>query len=127
MKPYSCRTFQHPCWTLQHFLEHLSNTSQTYPQTYTYFLIYNTRWALPRHMFYIFLYFVVHVTYLRYLFIFFLPWCMLFTDDIVLVNETRAGVNTKLELWRQTLESRGFRLIRAKTEHIECKFSKQKI
>ena len=35
---------------------------------------------------------------------------MLFDDDIVIVDETRAGVNTKLELWRQTLESRGFRL-----------------
>ena len=33
-----------------------------------------------------------------------------FADDIVLVDETRAGVNVKLELWRQTLESRGFRL-----------------
>jgi len=32
-----------------------------------------------------------------------------------------------LELWRQTLESRGFRLSRAKTEYIECKFSKQGI
>jgi len=37
-----------------------------------------------------------------------IPWCMLFADDIVLVDETRAGVNAKLELWRQTLESRGF-------------------
>ena len=40
---------------------------------------------------------------------------MLFADDIVLVDETRAGVNAKLELWRQTLESRGFKLSRAKT------------
>ena len=35
---------------------------------------------------------------------------MLFADDIVLVDETRVKVNAKLELWRQTLESRGFRL-----------------
>jgi len=53
-----------------------------------------------------------------------IPWCMLFADDIVLVDETRAEVNTKLELWRQTLVSRGFRLSRAKTEYMECKFSK---
>ena len=25
-------------------------------------------------------------------------WCMLFVDDIVLVDETKAGVNVKLEL-----------------------------
>jgi len=36
-----------------------------------------------------------------------IPWCILFADDIVLVDETRAGVNAKLESWRQTLESRG--------------------
>ena len=29
-----------------------------------------------------------------------LPWCMLFVNDIVLVDETRAEVNVKLELWR---------------------------
>ena len=56
-----------------------------------------------------------------------IPWCMLFADDIVLVDETRVGVNVKLELWRQTLESRGFRLSRAKTEYMEYKFSKQEI
>jgi len=32
------------------------------------------------------------------------PWCMLFADDIALVDEIRAKVNAKLELWRQTLE-----------------------
>ena len=50
--------------------------------------------------------------------------CMLFADDIVLVDEMRAGINAKLELWRQTLESQGFRLSRDKTEYMECKFSK---
>jgi len=35
---------------------------------------------------------------------------MLFADDIVLVDKTRAGVNAKLDLWRQTLESRGFKI-----------------
>jgi hypothetical protein len=41
-----------------------------------------------------------------------IPWCMLFTYDVVLVDESRAGVNRKLELWRQTLESKGFRVSR---------------
>jgi len=52
--------------------------------------------------------------------------CMLFADDI-LVDETRVGVNAKLELWRQTLESQGFKLSRAKPEYMECKFNKQRI
>jgi len=46
------------------------------------------------------------------------PWCMLFADDIVLVDETKAGVNAKLERWRQTLESRDFNFSRAKTEYM---------
>jgi len=49
---------------------------------------------------------------------------MLFADNIVLVDEMKAGVNAKLELWRQTLDSRGFTLSSAKTEYMECKFSK---
>ncbi|KAL6538155.1 hypothetical protein OROGR_012143 [Orobanche gracilis] len=52
-----------------------------------------------------------------------IPWCMLFADDIVLVDETKEGVETKLELWRRSLESRGFKLSRNKTEYLECKFS----
>ena len=32
-----------------------------------------------------------------------LPWCMLFADDIVLIDKMRAGVNAKLEVWKQTL------------------------
>jgi hypothetical protein len=34
----------------------------------------------------------------------YIPWCMLFVDDVVLIDESKIGVNQKLELWRQTLE-----------------------
>ncbi|XP_049367345.1 uncharacterized protein LOC125832240 [Solanum verrucosum] len=51
------------------------------------------------------------------------PWCMLFADDIVLIDETRDRVNARLEVWRQTLESKGFKLSRTKTEYLGCKFS----
>uniref|UniRef100_A0A8I7BIV4 Reverse transcriptase domain-containing protein n=1 Tax=Hordeum vulgare subsp. vulgare TaxID=112509 RepID=A0A8I7BIV4_HORVV len=52
-----------------------------------------------------------------------IPWCMLFADDVVLVDDSRTGVNRKLELWRRTLESKGFRLSRTKTEYMRCGFS----
>ena len=48
---------------------------------------------------------------------------MLFADDIVLIDETSEGVNTKLERWRDTLEVKGFRLSRSKTEYLHCRFS----
>ena len=51
-----------------------------------------------------------------------IPWCMLFANDVVLVDESRTGVNQKLELWRETLESKGFRLSRTKTEYMRCDF-----
>jgi len=51
------------------------------------------------------------------------PWCMLFADDIVLIDESRDGVNTKLERWRDTLEAKGFRLSKSKTEYLHCRFS----
>lgn len=36
-----------------------------------------------------------------------IPQCMLFADDIVLTDETREGVNAKLEDWREALELKG--------------------
>jgi hypothetical protein len=48
---------------------------------------------------------------------------MLFADDVVLIDESRTGVDQKLELWRQTLEARGFRLSRSKMEYMKCDFS----
>jgi hypothetical protein len=52
-----------------------------------------------------------------------ISWCMLFVDDVVLIDESRIGVNQKLELLRQTLESKGFRLSRTKTEYMRHQFS----
>ena len=40
-----------------------------------------------------------------------IPWCMLVADDVVLVDESRIGVNRKLELWRYTLESKVLDLV----------------
>jgi Reverse transcriptase (RNA-dependent DNA polymerase) len=49
-----------------------------------------------------------------------IPWCMLFAVDVMMIDESRIGVNQKLELWRQTLESKGFRLSMTKTEYMMC-------
>jgi len=46
-----------------------------------------------------------------------LPRCVLFADDIVLINETREGLNNKLEQWRRNLESKGFRLNKSKIKY----------
>jgi hypothetical protein len=48
---------------------------------------------------------------------------MLFADDVVLVDDSRTRVNRKLKLWRHTLESKGFRLSRTKTEYMRYDFS----
>jgi hypothetical protein len=52
-----------------------------------------------------------------------IPWCMLFADDVALVDESRMRVNQKLELWRLTLEAKGFGLSRSKMKYIKCDFS----
>jgi len=51
------------------------------------------------------------------------PWCMLFADDIVLIDETTEGLNTKLERWRDALEAKGFKLSKSKTEYLYCHFN----
>jgi Reverse transcriptase (RNA-dependent DNA polymerase) len=52
-----------------------------------------------------------------------ISWCILFADDVVLIVESRIEVDHKLELWRETLESKGFRLNKTKTEYMRCQFS----
>jgi hypothetical protein len=46
-----------------------------------------------------------------------------FANDVILVDESRTGVDQKLKLWRRTLEAKGFRLSRSKTEYMKCDFS----
>jgi hypothetical protein len=48
---------------------------------------------------------------------------MLFADDVVFVDESRIGVDQKLELWRLTLKAKCFSLSRSKTEYMKCDFS----
>lgn len=48
---------------------------------------------------------------------------MLFAGNIILIDETHDEANAKLEIWRQTLESKGFRLSTIKTNYLECKFN----
>jgi hypothetical protein len=52
---------------------------------------------------------------------------MLFADDVILVDESRTRVDQKLKLWRRTLEAKGFRLSRSKTEYMKCDFSATKM
>ena len=51
------------------------------------------------------------------------PWCMLFADDIVFIDETKGGLKEKLERWRHSVESRWFKLSRSKTEYLRCGFN----
>ena len=45
------------------------------------------------------------------------PWCVLYADDIVLVTEERRQLERKLEEWRVTLENRGMKISRSKTDY----------
>ena len=51
------------------------------------------------------------------------PLCMMFADDIVLMYESRDGVNAKLERWREAFESKGFNISHTETEYMDCNFS----
>jgi len=48
---------------------------------------------------------------------------MLFANDIVLIDEIKRGNSSKLEQWKEALETKGFKARRTETEYMECKFS----
>ncbi|GJR89387.1 retrovirus-related pol polyprotein LINE-1 [Tanacetum coccineum] len=52
-----------------------------------------------------------------------IPWCLISAYDIVLVSETPEGLNERLEQWRETLEDKGLRVSREKTEYLLCNFN----
>lgn len=50
------------------------------------------------------------------------PWCMLFANNVVLIDTTREGVEDKLSLWTNTFEAQKLKISLTKTEYINCNF-----
>ena len=48
------------------------------------------------------------------------PWVMLFADDLVICEHSRAEVEIQLERWRETFDSHGLRVSKGKTEYMPC-------
>ena len=46
------------------------------------------------------------------------PWDMLLADDIVLCRQNHRELEEDLEIWRDTLERRGLKVSRIKTEYL---------
>jgi len=46
------------------------------------------------------------------------PWSMLFADDLVLCDERRDDLESRLEDWRRRLEDVGLKVSRSKTEYL---------
>ncbi|XP_047543291.1 uncharacterized protein LOC125075627 [Vanessa atalanta] len=52
-----------------------------------------------------------------------LPWNLLYADDIVLIDRSTAELQTTLTAWATAHETAGLKVGRAKTEHLQCRFS----
>ena len=48
------------------------------------------------------------------------PWAMLFADDLVLCETSKAAVEKELEIWRNQFERHGLRVSRTKTAYMPC-------
>ena len=48
------------------------------------------------------------------------PWAMLFADDLVLCETSKAAVERELEIWRDQFERHGLRVSRTKTAYMPC-------
>ena len=46
---------------------------------------------------------------------------MLIADNVVLIDESKIGVDNKLEKWKETFKSQGLRMSKPATEYLECK------
>ena len=46
------------------------------------------------------------------------PWVMLFADDLVLCETSKAAVERELEIWRDQFERHGLRVSRTKTAYM---------
>ena len=46
------------------------------------------------------------------------PWTMMFADNIVICSKSRQQLEENLERWRFTLERRGMKVSRSKTEYM---------
>lgn len=48
---------------------------------------------------------------------------MIFTDDVVLVDKIGECANLKMEIWRNTLKAKGFKLNRVIIKYLKCNYS----
>lgn len=49
-------------------------------------------------------------------------WCIPVKNGPILISQTRNLVNSKLELWKKTLDSNALKINRSKAEYMKCKF-----
>jgi hypothetical protein len=53
----------------------------------------------------------------------YIPWYIHFADDVVIIDEITVCLNRKIEQWKWSLESKGFKFGSTKTKYMICGFS----